>query len=313
MKQMPFLQFYTTQRCDSQCRHCFLAAQKATGAVRYDGEMVTEEILFSFKRLRECGFSLLALGGAEPTQKPNFDHIVSSLSKMGFFIKIHTNGMSLSKERTLLLKHCNMFEVRISLDGSCAKINDQIRGEGSYDRIIDGLKNCKNAELPFTLAVTLNKINIPDLPRIIDLAYEMGAYAVHSYLLIDKGRGVNLQKLIPEQSDIKFAHQVFAQKRSEYNTIEQPDKSICACSNGACFVSLRQDGHVLVYSDSRASFGEGIIKAGTIFDKGFQEKLDSIIKDLPIPECANCPHFATLRCIELDNYCFDDIHFNRGD
>ena len=305
----PFIQFYTTQRCNSNCRHCYLAALKNEHAISYEDEMTTEQTLKAFEILRKMGFSMVSFGGAEPTQKLDFFDIVKEMSKMGYSLKVHTNGMTIDESGAKILKSSGIFEIRISLDGSNREINDFIRGEGAFDALVTGIKNCTAQEIPTTVAVTINKKNITDLANIIDYSYQLGVRGVHSYLLIDKGRGISLKDYLPDENDLIYAHKVFETKRSEYHGSKGIDPKKCLCKQGTCYLELKQNGDVYLYEDSRAYFGIGVSKIGSIFEDGIEEKIDTALIGQKLPDCCSCEYYASFMCAEMDNYCFDDIKF----
>ena len=232
----PFIQFYTTRRCNSNCRHCYLAALKSEHTISYEDEMTTEQTLKAFQILRNMGFSMVSFGGAEPTQKLDFNYIVKKMSEMGYKLKVHTNGTCIDEESARILKENSIFEVRISLDGSNREINDFIRGEGSFDALVAGIKNCIARKLPTTVAVTINKKNIGDLANIIDYAYHLGTSGVHSYLLIDKGRGTSLTEYLPDERDLAFAHSIFEAKREQYHGSKGINYKECICKEGTCYL-----------------------------------------------------------------------------
>lgn len=305
----PFVQFYTTKRCNSNCRHCYLAALKNEKVLSYEDEMSTENTIKAFQKLRDMGFSLTSFGGAEPTQKMDFNYIVESVGKQGYQIKIHTNGTCIDTERAKALKRSNIFEVRISLDGSTPEINDFIRGEDAYRQSMIGIKNCVEQGLKTTVAITISKKNIKDLGNIIDLAHELKVAGVHSYLLIDKGRGKELSELILDENDKNEAKSMFELKRKVYDATERINRSECACKDGACYISLKQNGDVYLYEDSRAYFEIGVSNLGNIFDEDIDKKINDALLGKMIPNCNECPYYADFSCVELDNYCFDDIKF----
>lgn len=305
----PFIQFYSTQRCNSNCRHCYLSALRNEYAISYDDEMSTEDTLRAFSILREMGFEFVSVGGAEPTQKADFCHIVSSLSDIGYKVKVHTNGTSIDEHSASVLKESGVFEVRISLDGSNREINDFIRGEGSFDSLLEGIKQCVAHDIPTTVAVTVNKSNVKDIPQLIDFAHQLGVVGVHSYLLIDKGRGISLKEFLPDEDDLKYVHSVFETKRVEYGGTQGVKAADCLCKDGTCYLELKQNGDVYLYEDSRASFGVGVSKIGNIFAEDIKEKIDSVLIGQKLPDCNKCSYYANFMCAEMDNYCFDDIKF----
>ena len=66
----------------------------------------------------------------------------------------------------LLERRTRLDSIQISIDGSCAEIHDASRGRGSFDKALRGLRLLKQAGLPVTSRVTINRHNVGDLERI---------------------------------------------------------------------------------------------------------------------------------------------------
>lgn len=306
---MPFIQFYTTQKCNMRCRHCYLSSLRTTGEISYEKELTLQETIEAFKKLRNMGFSMVSFGGAEPTEKDNFCKIASALHEQGYILKIHTNGSNMNDESAQTYKECDFFEVRISLDGSIPETNDFIRGISTYERTIKGIKKGIEYGLPITLAVTLSKYNVNDLENIIDLAKELGVKAIHSYLLIDKGRGIDLTSFLLDEDDKQKVKEIFQNKITQFHGISKISINNLPCALGACYLELKQDGEINLYEDSHAYFDVGVSKLGSIFDSDMEEKINKALINKKIPDCNVCDYYGSFLCPELDNYCFADIKF----
>lgn len=254
---------------------------------------------------------MLLLDGAEPTEKPNFKRIVEEMAKMGYSLKINTNGMNVDKTMAESFTKSKMNEVRISLDGSTEKINDFIRGEGSYKKIIEGIKRCVEQNLQVSVAITFGKHNIDDIGNIIDLSYNLGVGAIHCYPLVTKGRGSHLEKYIPDENDMKKVKHIFKEKRNKYECLDMDYVNKLPCMDGTSYLELSRNGDIFFHENSKDPFGKGITKLGKIFDENIKEKIKEKELTAKTVECDKCIYYKTLMCADLDTYCFDDIKFKR--
>ncbi|OGI07970.1 MAG: hypothetical protein A2Y40_06560 [Candidatus Margulisbacteria bacterium GWF2_35_9] len=286
-----------------------MASLRSKGVISYKNELTLQETIDAFQKLRNMGFSMVSFGGAEPTEKEEFGEIALSLHNQGYTLKIHTNGTNINDESALIYKQCEFFEVRISLDGSNEEVNDFIRGDSTYKKIIKGIKKGIEYGLPITIAVTISKYNVDDLPNIIDLAKELDVKAVHSYLLIDKGRGIDLTDYLPDDNDKRKAKKIFQDKANQYHGIAKIANDNLPCAAGACYLELKQDGSINLYEDSHAYFSVGVSTIGNIFDQDIETKIKDALVNKKIPDCNNCKYYGNSLCPELDNYCFADIKF----
>jgi radical SAM protein with 4Fe4S-binding SPASM domain len=83
--------------------------------------------------------------------------------------------------------------VSISIDGSTAASHDQFRGiPGSFEGAINGARFLKKVGVPFQFNTTVTKRNITQLEDILGLAEREGAVAVHLFMLVPVGCGVEI-------------------------------------------------------------------------------------------------------------------------
>lgn len=87
--------------------------------------------------------------------------------------------------------------VEIGLDGATPDTHDFLRNsQGSFEAAVKGIKSCVNLGFEdVTIATTLYKGNIEELPEIIDLAEELGATKFYLNRIIAAGRGKNISHL----------------------------------------------------------------------------------------------------------------------
>jgi radical SAM protein with 4Fe4S-binding SPASM domain len=61
--------------------------------------------------------------------------------------------------------------------------------DGAFDASIRGIEYVKAAGIEFQINTTITKTNLDQIPRILELAEELGAVAHHIFLLVPTGRG----------------------------------------------------------------------------------------------------------------------------
>ena len=141
--------------CNLACTHCFISCSPTNR---------THEFL-SLQAVRERLEEAVALGvkeyyftGGEPFLNPDMEAILKETLRVGP-ATVLTNGLLLSPERCLRLKALASasdysLDLRISLDGYDAASNDPIRGDGTFDRILEGALNVARAGLNPVITVT---------------------------------------------------------------------------------------------------------------------------------------------------------------
>ena len=83
--------------------------------------------------------NLIFIGG-EPTLHPDLHLMIKAAGKIGYAsITVDTNGFFFNR----IMEQVTPGELdyfSVGLDGSCEEVNDFIRGKGSYQKSIEGLK-----------------------------------------------------------------------------------------------------------------------------------------------------------------------------
>jgi heme b synthase len=100
------------------------------------------------------------------------------------------NGTLLTPEIVEKLKQSGIQRISVSLDGASPQTHDDFRGlDHAFDDAIRGIKFAKAAGLEFQINTTITKTNLKEIPAILKLAEDLGAVALHIFLLVPTGRG----------------------------------------------------------------------------------------------------------------------------
>lgn len=162
--------FHILTRCNLKCRHCYInPAQHGKNTLPLS---TIETWLDAFvEKNKET--NIIFLGG-EPTLHPDLSLAVKKAKDLGYSsITIDTNGYMYND---ILLKvdpeEVDYFS--FSLDGATRKTNDTIRGKGSYDRCIKGIREAISSGFNTSLIYTVTKNNIHEINRIAPLLEGLG-------------------------------------------------------------------------------------------------------------------------------------------
>ncbi|MEZ4551783.1 MAG: hypothetical protein R2874_15275 [Desulfobacterales bacterium] len=80
--------------------------------------------------------------------------------------------------------------INISLDGATRERHDSFRGvEGAFDGALRDIEFAKKAGIEFQVNTTISKLNYDQIPQILKLAENLGAVALHIFLLVPTSRG----------------------------------------------------------------------------------------------------------------------------
>jgi radical SAM protein with 4Fe4S-binding SPASM domain len=105
---------------------------------------------------------------------------------------ISTNGTLISPDKAGELKEIGLSYVGVSLDGM-ETVNDRFRGKkGAFKHAMAGIRNCQEAGLKVGLRFTINRMNMNEIPYILDLLEDHDIPRVCFYHLVYAGRGSEL-------------------------------------------------------------------------------------------------------------------------
>jgi radical SAM protein with 4Fe4S-binding SPASM domain len=114
-----------------------------------------------------------------------------------------TNGTLVTSDIAEKIKNAGIKRVSISLDGSDATTHDTFRGiPGAFDAAIYGMRNLQKVGVSVQINTTIARHNAHQLPDVLDLARRLGADALHTFLLVPVGCGVDIaaeQMVAPEE------------------------------------------------------------------------------------------------------------------
>lgn len=196
-----YVVFDITSRCNLKCIHCYSSAQKE--------ELSTSDVYHIIDMLYEIGAGIIDFGGGEPLLRDDIFDILSYSKSVGLYTSISTNGILLNEDCIQRLKTFKIDHVCISLDGAKPETHDYIRNKkGTYEKTINGIKNCLKAGINTQISTVFMKSNIDELADIYSLLKSLDVDGWYVYDFIPAGRGRELKDEIlnPKQRQQLFAH-----------------------------------------------------------------------------------------------------------
>jgi heme b synthase len=187
-----------TRSCNLRCAHCRGSAVEGD----YSGELSTGECFSLVDSVLEVGKPIIILTGGEPLLRGDFFEIANYCSSRGLRVTVGSNGTLLTREMAAKMKDVPIARVGISIDFPTAEKQDTFRGvPGAFEAAVDGIKNAIGAGLEVQINTTVTTLNVACLDDLLKLALEVGAVAMHPFLLVPTGRGKDLeaQELPPEE------------------------------------------------------------------------------------------------------------------
>src|SRR5579863_4378912 len=191
------LWLHVINACNLSCAHCLVDSSPAGNP----GEGTD-----FWHRTIDQGLSLgverFCITGGEPFLRSDiFDLIDRILPKAQLIIL--TNAMLFKGERLNRLSRCNpeRLKLQVSLDGPSPKVNDPIRGKGSFDATIRGIKEAIGVGFSPTLTTVVTRSNLTHLPEMVSLAASLGIKNIHLLLSHQRGRALESKELASPSTD----------------------------------------------------------------------------------------------------------------
>jgi radical SAM protein with 4Fe4S-binding SPASM domain len=133
------------------------------------------------------------LSGGEPLFRPDLFDIAEYGVATGFRMALATNGTLVNGMTAARIADSGISRVAISLDGAEPDTHDRFRGmPGSHRLALRGLHNLRDEGVSIQINSTIAKHNVAEVPRLLDLALEIGADALHLFMLVPVGCGLEI-------------------------------------------------------------------------------------------------------------------------
>lgn len=179
----------TTAGCNLECIHC----RRITVADQLlPQDLTTQESFDMIDQIASFGRPIFVLSGGEPLFRPDIFDIARYATDAGLIVALATNGTLIDAEVAQKIKDSGVKRVSISFDGADAETHDIFRGHGAFDKAIVGMMHLRDVGIPYQINTTVAKHNVHQMPETLALAKEIGAVALHLFLLVPVGCGVEI-------------------------------------------------------------------------------------------------------------------------
>lgn len=162
--------FHILTACNLSCKHCYINPNAhGTQTLPID----TIRAWMDLFAARKPSANIIFLGG-EPTLHPDLPLAVRHARHCGYqSITIDTNGF-LFHDILDKVTPDELDAVSFSLDGAEARSNDRLRGKGSFDAVLQGIRKAVAAGFGTSVIFTVSSANLHELPRMPALLQSLG-------------------------------------------------------------------------------------------------------------------------------------------
>jgi radical SAM protein with 4Fe4S-binding SPASM domain len=223
-KNKPRLIFWElTKGCNLRCIHCRATATELSAP----SDLSTQAARDIIDQIAAVSSPILVLSGGEPLFRSDIFQLARYGTDKGLRVALATNGTLVTKHVARMIVDSGVQRVAISLDGADALTHDTFRGiPGAFDAAIAGFRNLKALGMPVQINTTIARHNAHQLPAVLELAKSIGADALHTFLLVPVGCGVDIaaEQMVPPEEYEKMLNWFY--DRSLEGGIEM--KATCA-------------------------------------------------------------------------------------
>lgn len=242
-----------TYACNHKCAFCYNCPERGRR------ELSKEQIIEGLHKIADLGCVFLVLSGGEPLTRPDFFDIAWAGKKLGFALRIYTNGYLVDEIVARKMRDLMPFEIEISFHGSRAETFDKLTGvPGSFDRVLEGIRNLRAQGLKVNMKCPITRWNQWELREIKTLAESLGCHAEFDAVITPRDDGDTSPLAL--QADREFLEKLWSPEYADITHEEVPvprnDVLVQAnCGTGRSTIALDPYGNIYPCVQWRRSAG----------------------------------------------------------
>lgn len=188
--ELRLLFWETTAGCNLECIHC---RRLDVSRQLMQTDMTTDESLAFVSQLAEFSKPILVLSGGEPLFRPDIFQIAAHARDCGMPVALATNGTLIDGRVAHTIVDSGIRRVAISIDGIDEKTHDEFRRQpGSLAAALRGFRHLTALGMSMQINCTVTKHNVHQLEQLYDQAVALGSDALHLFMLVPVGCGVQI-------------------------------------------------------------------------------------------------------------------------
>ncbi|MCB0368587.1 MAG: radical SAM protein [Bdellovibrionales bacterium] len=307
------IQIDITNACNLRCSHCYHSHHRNNGALTFED---WKKVIRDYKELLDKLLldPQISICGGEPTISPFFKDMVFYLFSEfpDLQLNVLTNGTFISRKLLEDLKGKNI-TFQVSLDGPDSKTHDLIRGKGSFEKSLSGIKLLREFKFTVSILSVLSKNSSEKIEEFFGLARDINVHAMNFTRLIPQGNGKSYVESGRDRSltglDLKAAMEniIFYSKKHNVKTnTNQPLYNLLDEKLGM-HSKMGFQGFVISYKgdlkpSSRSNYSVGNVLEESLSDLYLKNPLMKSLRSGSFLGCKDCSH--NRRCGGDRNFSF---------
>jgi MoaA/NifB/PqqE/SkfB family radical SAM enzyme len=207
-------QWHITEKCNLRCTHCYQEDYSSVGEMSFEElSFVADKLIQALSKWNKKG--KIAITGGEPFLKSALFPLLEYLNKSREIANLYilTNGTLIDEQICEEIQSIKkVTRIQISLDGASPKTHNAIRGKGTFEKAIEGIKLLSSHGIKVNLMFTLQKCNREDIPALFDLAIQNGINSLLVERFVPCGSGKQIESEMLSSSELQNVFQYISDR-----------------------------------------------------------------------------------------------------
>jgi AdoMet-dependent heme synthase len=183
----------TTCACNLECTHC---RRLDVSRQQSKLDLTTDQAKAMIRSLPQTGKPILVFSGGEPLMRADLFDLAEEAKTAGLPTALATNGTTVDAAVAARIVGAGFHRVSISFDGPDAETHDIFRGPGAFQQAVAGFQMLRAMGMSMQINTTIARHNFKKLDDTYRLALELGADALHFFMLVPVGCGMSLDQSV---------------------------------------------------------------------------------------------------------------------
>ena len=162
-----------THRCPLHCPYCSNPTQ-----ARNNHELTADEWKRVIHEAAALGVLQIGFSGGEPLVRRDLAELIRAAREANLYTNLITSGIGLDDDRVCALRDAGLDSIQLSFQSDEVDLADEIAGAHAHRRKLEVAAKIRVAGIPLSLNFVIHRRNIDRLPKMIELAENLGAERV---------------------------------------------------------------------------------------------------------------------------------------
>ena len=240
-------QWHILDHCNLRCKHCY--QEEIQTKMSYDKALEALDKMKTFADYMDENDDIktensIALTGGEPLLYDKLIDLCKEINDKGFSLRVLTNGTVIDEAKVEEFKELPDLEfIQISLDG-LKETHDYIRGEGNFDKAVEGLKILIKAGIKTSVSFTANDVNYKEFYGLAEYLAGIDADFIWTDRMVPMGNGIDMPIITTEHFK-ELLYQI-EKAKNELNIEVGNSRALQFMFSGQCQYSCHAGNHMLI-------------------------------------------------------------------